>query len=484
MKRVVFRADAGTAIGSGHAMRCLALSQAFLTGGWSVGFAGSRETFESVKAFEKANVERLVLNGLIEEEPRKIAARWPNIDILVFDHYGRDANLEGVCRPFVDRIVVIDDLADRQHDCDVLVDSNAISRMAYRTLLPANCLVLIGPAFAPLAPEFRRVRPKAMARRDGRPVERVLVSFGQIDAGNASELALDALEAAGFAGKIDVALGSAAPHFATIKKRTNSRIQLHIDVSNMAELMANVDLALGAGGTTSWERCCLGLPSLLVELANNQRGVIQLIEKKGAGISLGSIEKLSVERIGVALSEAANKTTLLRMAKAGTALVDGRGSDRTLLAAIGPVMTKTGEEVSLRIAEATDESWLFELQQRPETRKFANIPQAPSRNEHADWFRRTLNDPQNLLMIIEFDGAPAGVLRLDYGKASHRVSIAVDPTHHRHGIAAAALALASRISPGYSLDAQVKPENKASLALFAAASYRHMTNDLYRREPS
>ena len=467
-------------------MRCLALSQSFLAGGWSVGFACSRETFKSVKAFDVANVQRLTLEVEREGEPKAIAKRWPSIDILVIDHYQRDAQLERACRAFAKRIVVIDDLMNRSHNCDVLVDSAASSEAAYRDHVPANCRILVGPAFAPLAPEFHLMRPAALARRDGRPVERVLVSFGQIDAGNTSELALRALADAGFRGEVDIVMGSTAPHLATISKLINELhgIRLHVDASNMSLLMTMTDLALGAGGTTSWERCCLGLPSLMVEIADNQHGVIDLIEKRGAGVSLGPVEKLNVKRTSELLRELiGNKTSLTHMSLAGAALVDGRGADRVLLAAIGTVATKTGNEAKARLAETSDEAWLLELQQKPETRKFSNFSQPPSVEEHKVWFQRTLSDPVRLLTIIEVNNKPVSMLRLDSGKHAVRVNIAVDPAQHRQGLGAAALALASRIVPGRPLEAEVKSGNKASLALFETAGYRKIGNDLYRREP-
>lgn len=485
MTRVVFRADGGSAIGSGHAMRCLALSQAFLSGGWSVGFACSRETFESVKALGTANIERLIIEGTIDEEPKAIAARWSNVDILVVDHYGRNARFEHACRAFSKRIVVIDDLADRSHDCDILVDSNAASEASYRNLVPANCRILTGPTYAPLAPEFRMARSEALARRDGRSVERVLLSFGQIDASNASELALRALADIGFKGEVDVAISRSAPHFSSINRRVreSSNVRLHADTSSMPALMTAADLALGAGGTTSWERCCLGLPSLMVELAKNQHGVINLIEKNGGGISLGPIEELSLERLREALCNlAADQVLLSRMGKAGFALVDGRGSERILLTTIGAVTTKMGEKVNVRLAEMSDEGWLLKLRQKSETRKFSNFARPSSAEEHKAWFQKTLCDTFRMLMIIEVEKEPVGMLRLDSVEDAIRINIAIDPTQYRRGLGAATLALTSRIAPRRPLEAVVKSENKASLALFKTAGYRKIGNDLYRCE--
>jgi UDP-2,4-diacetamido-2,4,6-trideoxy-beta-L-altropyranose hydrolase len=309
-------------------MRCLALSRVFSSAGWSVGFACSRETFQSVKALGSANIECLILEVAENVEPKVIAARWPTIDILIVDHYNRGADLERACRQFIGCIVVIDDLADRPHDCDLLVDSSAASKDVYRELVPADCRVLVGPVFAPLAPEFLRARIRALRRRDGRPVERVLVSFGQIDSQNVTGIALNALEKMRTV-MIDIAIGRSAPHFEELQRRAGGRVKLHADASNMPELMCNADLAIGAGGTTAWERCCLGLPSLLVAVANNQRGIIDTVSRKRAGIDLGRVENISEDQLAATLHTVfADAAERISMAQAGSILVDGHGAER------------------------------------------------------------------------------------------------------------------------------------------------------------
>src|SRR6202171_4253348 len=390
--RVVFRADAGPAIGSGHVMRSLALGRAFSAGGWAVGLAATRDTFESVRALAMSDVKRIVLSGVPEHEAAELAAQ-PPIDILVVDHYGRGAVFERACRAFAKRIEVVDDLADRAHDCDLLVDSNAASAAAYRALVPANCRVLSGPAYAALDPAFRRARAAALARRDGRPVERVLVSFGQVDLPNATALALQALERARYTGAVDVVLGRAAPHLAAVRKEISAPARLHVDTVDMPALMTEADLAFGAGGTTSWERCCLGLPTLLVEIADNQRGVITALERADAALGVGPAAQTDPEAMaGVLRALLKDGKRRAQMAAASASLVDGRGAERILLAAIGSVQAKAGE-VTLRLAEADDEDWLLELQRKPGTRRHFLNPEIPTDEEHHRFMQRVLNEP-------------------------------------------------------------------------------------------
>ncbi len=483
--RVIFRADGGPAIGGGHVMRSLALAAAFADHGWKVGFAASAETLKSMPQLSASPYDKLSLPDDSADEAAAMAAQWPQgCDLLVVDHYGRDAALERACRPWAREILVIDDLADRQHDADLLADSGAQSASAYEALVPSRCRVLAGPAYAIVHPNFLLAREAALPRRDGRAVARILVAFGQMDPDNATALALDAIELAGFTGAVDVVLGQSAPHLAAIRRRAKGRTTLHVNAATMPALMATSDLAIGAGGVTAFERCCLGLPAIAIEIAANQRGVIAQLAGKSALASAGAQSAVTKEQLAEMLRTLlADAGARKAMAAAGAALVDGKGSVRIYLAAIAEEKSKRGQPVGTRLAEASDEAWLLGLQSAPETRRYANNPAVPSAAEHAVWFNRTRSDPARLLLIVEVAGKAAGMLRLDRGPEDITVSIAVAPEFQRDGIGRAALRLASRIAPGRILRAQVHRDNAASLALFSAEGYRHDGGDSYRREP-
>jgi UDP-2,4-diacetamido-2,4,6-trideoxy-beta-L-altropyranose hydrolase len=482
MPLIVFRADGGPATGAGHVMRTLALASAFRDGGWSVGFAATEETFASVAALNGWPLERLALGPDAAGESDAMRRRWPGgADILVVDHYGRDAALERTCRGWARRIVVIDDLADRPHDADVLVDV-ANPPEAYRGLVPKACAVLTGPDYAIVNGAFRAARARALARRGSATVERILVSFGQIDALNATQRALAALAAAGFAGEVDVVLGRAAPHLDAVRAAAGPSTRLHVDADNMSELMTMADLAIGAGGVTALERCCLGLPSALVTVANNQREIVALLASAGAAVSAGDMDDGLEARLAGALKDVLkNATARTAMAKVAAELVDGRGVERIALAGLGSCATKRSRPVTLRPAEMEDEAWLLKLQSQPQTRRYANNPYLPTTEGHRQWLAQTLADPSRLLLVAEADGSPVGMLRLDRLDHGDRVSIAVDPQYHRQGLGAAILSLATMLRPGVVLDAEVMPENEPSLTLFAAAGYQRVGERLFRR---
>lgn len=488
MALVVFLADAGPAIGAGHVMRCLALSSAFAEGGWQIGFAANAETYRSVAALSGSRIRCIMLPDSAADEPATLKQQWPQgADVLVVDHYGRDAVFEHACRGWAKRIVVIDDLADRPHEADVVIDA-ARSEDSYQDFVSASCEVLAGPAYAILHQKFRQAR--AMLR-DCRPrVESIVVSFGQVDASSATTRALAAINAVGFLGRVYVLLGRAAPHLAEVRASVGDRVRLLVDCDDMPRLLAEADLSMGAGGVSAWERCCLGLPTILATIADNQCETVSLIAEAGAAVNVGRPDDLLEQRFVESLTELLHDADRREaMSRAGMALVDGRGAARTMIAAVGAAKELSGRRVNLRLAESADEGWLLDLQRRPETRRYSRSAAAPSVAEHHAWLEKTLAHPGRVLIIVEFDNERAGVLRLDrLGSENlgpvYEISIAVSPELQGRGVGAASLALARHCWPGAVLEATVFPQNTVSAALFQAAGYVLTNNNLYRSLPT
>ncbi len=251
--------------------------------------------------------------------------------MLVVDHYGRDAVFERTCRPWAKRIVVLDDLADRPHDADAVFDAAAPSAALYRDLVPPSCRIHVGPQFAIVHPSFRAARARALSRRTTRAVQRVLVSFGQIDSPNATTHALAALEEVAFKGEVDVVLGSAAPHLAQVQGAAGGQTRVLVDVTDMPALMSMADLAIGAGGVTAWERACLGLPAIVVEIADNQRRIISVLQREGAALSAGRMHAGIERSLSIVLDDIlSNSEKRAAIALAAGELVDGNGSVRIL----------------------------------------------------------------------------------------------------------------------------------------------------------
>jgi UDP-2,4-diacetamido-2,4,6-trideoxy-beta-L-altropyranose hydrolase len=339
--RAVFRCDASPTIGAGHVVRCLALADALRRNGWSCLFACAEDSAAAIPALQQAGHELLLLSHEEVEDPRPLWARWPDgCDLLIVDHYGLGIDFEAACRAWAKRILVIDDLADRKHDCDFLLDS-ALNDGAsnYVALVPVSCRFLFGPRFAPLRPDFRAARALAIQRREQSDGPcKVLLGFGASDTRNLTPLALHAMASINHDIRVDVVLGAGVRNRAEVEALAmelplNARI--FNTVNNMAERMCAVDLAVGGAGSSAWERCCLGLPAIMVVTSNNQENIAGHLTLAGAA------EVVSAERDGLAdaLSRvvgelAAAPARLQEMSRRAFALCDGRGGERVAEAVI------------------------------------------------------------------------------------------------------------------------------------------------------
>jgi UDP-2,4-diacetamido-2,4,6-trideoxy-beta-L-altropyranose hydrolase len=464
-----FVADGGPAVGAGHIRRCLALAAELDRCGWKTVFILTEPSARMAASL--APDRKYTVVSIMELGPRQLFASLSGrCDVLVLDHYGLDSGFESDCRPWAQTVVAIDDLANRPHDCDLLVDSAPEARAeAYAALLPAGSRRLFGPRYAPIDRSFALARQAALARRTAnRTVERILVSFGASDVEGWSATAVEAIAAAIPRAEIDVAVGAASPSLGALQAGTlGPNVRLHIDAQDMASLAASADLAVGAGGVSALERCCVGLPTVLLSVAPNQVAVADSLHSAGAAWHIGEDRT----RIEAAVRELAGDSDRRRkMSEHAARLCDGLGARRV---AMGLLLDG---QIGLRPAEQEDRDLLFAWQQDPRTRPNARDTQPPSRAKHDRWFAERLSDFDDRLMIIMRNSEPVGVLRI---APDGEVSIYVDPACYGQGVGRAALRLARRLLPGLSLKAEVMPGNTASHALFRGAGFIESGAGLY-----
>lgn len=330
--RAAFRADASAAIGCGHAMRCRVLAGELRRRGIDSLFlcAGAPDGPFELLERDGFPCRRLPPAASPEADADACAALLPpDLRILVVDHYALDRRWETPLRRPEIVLLAIDDLADRPHDCDVLLDQNLVPRMRHRydDLVPPSCVRLLGPDFALLRDEFRA--PPALAREAGRP--RLLISFGGTDPANLTARTLREIEDLPLPA--DVVLGAAAPslpEIADLCRRHPDRWTLHVQTRRMADLMARADLAVGAGGSSQWERCALGLPALVVAVADNQVLPSRLLAERGACRYLGECRDLKNGDLRRNLEDLLrDPATLAAMGRAARSLLpDAHGARR------------------------------------------------------------------------------------------------------------------------------------------------------------
>ncbi|MEW5994995.1 MAG: UDP-2,4-diacetamido-2,4,6-trideoxy-beta-L-altropyranose hydrolase [Candidatus Zixiibacteriota bacterium] len=320
---VAIRVDASCRIGTGHVMRCLTLAEMLRANGAAVSFICREHPGHLCDLIEQkghychrlpcakpgidtANDEYSTwLAVSVEEDTRQTQAflqrQQCDMAWLIVDHYVLDERWEKAMRPYAEHIMVIDDLADRRHDCDLLLDQNLYEDLhtRYDGLLPENCQKLLGPQYALLRREFVTAREK-MPQRNG-TVNCILVFFGGADATNETIKALEAIRLLGRPDiAVDVVVGSSNLHKGQIETaaRNMPNVTLHHQAENMAELMVRADLAIGGGGTTTWERCYLGLPTITIIVAENQRETIEAVAARGAVWNMGWYADVFVDTVG------------------------------------------------------------------------------------------------------------------------------------------------------------------------------------------
>ena len=334
----VIRADASTSIGSGHVMRCLTLAHRLkkeknvkvvfvmrVLPGNLIDMV-EKQGFEVLKLLPANQKYSLNGYGLWLTVPMEVDAQqtievlqhylqehcFDVADRLIVDSYALNEQWEQVLRPYCREIMVIDDLANRKHDCDILLDQNFYLNkdVRYAGLVPEHCKMLLGPEHALLREEFYEAK-KHLRKRDGN-IKNILVFYGGSDLTNETEKAIKALvqlHDEGYSFTADIITGLSNSRRGKIEKICSKYHFLHYycQVSNMAEFMNKADLMLGAGGSTTWERLYMELPALVTAVAENQIQGCRDCSHAGIIEYLGINEDVRVDTILEALHKKLDK---------------------------------------------------------------------------------------------------------------------------------------------------------------------------------
>jgi len=487
----VFRADASVQIGGGHVMRCLTLADHMASQGWTISFCTQPESLQIIPKLASSPYTIHELKNPLDAQALK-ALHPDGCDLCVIDSYDIDEEYEKQLRNWARKIIIIDDLANRKHDCDLLLDQTLGRRPnEYIQLVPNNCQLLLGPEYALLRPQFAKARKDALRRRQ-RPhtIETILISFGATDPNKLAKRALKGINATGFTGHVDVVMGTDSTdinEIQTLSKSMGFSITPHVAVNDMAALLSRADLAIGAGGTSSWERCCLSVPSLIVIVANNQRMIAEELEKTGATIVLGWHKDITVEIFSEFFSRInSSEHILAEMTNKAQHICDGQGTLRTILKILTPYLANNGLPITLQLATLNDTDIIFKWQSQKQTRHFCRIQEAPSHAEHKRWMLDSTSNPDRLLMLIVYNATPVGVLRFDKTANSdtQEVSLLIAPEKYGLGIASAALKIGRSLKPHDRLMAVIHSQNIASQKLFIRAGYSAISKTCYISEPT
>jgi UDP-2,4-diacetamido-2,4,6-trideoxy-beta-L-altropyranose hydrolase len=511
MTRVLFRCDASLTIGSGHIIRCRTLARELQLQGAEVLFLCRRQKGDLINLLEREfpvlELPNQSLSPCEELKGRELYRAWlgcrqiedakeclkaissagiQNIDWLVVDHYGIDSTWESHFKTALDcdtpfKLLVIDDLADRYHQADLLLDQNfigAATDQRYQELVPRYCRELLGPHYSLLAPEYSRLRRLVPKRTD---VRRILVFFGGVDKKNLTGRTIEALLDPALAHlAVDVVLGDQAPHRRAVERQAARRpfTTIHSSLPSLAGLIARADLAIGAGGATTWERACLKLPSLVVTIAANQQPFAEALDNAGYLKLLGDSDTVSAKQIRSELiRHISQKSQQCR--NIGEDLTDGLGASRLAIAMLGP---KT--PIKLRRAQEDDEPLLLRWANDSQVRNNSFSPEKIAPSDHHHWFRNAMADPERLLLIaLAGNDIPVGQIRFDRQHIPPNrdvyeamVDLSIDRCARGHGLATDIVHLGldakeQQWGPGTKAVAEVLTSNAASNACFRRAGF-------------
>lgn len=439
---IVFRVDASLQIGSGHLMRCLTLADALRARGASCQFICREHLGHRMDLIEARGypVQMLRASASLADEVDSHApshASWLGCgwredakqtiaalgearpEWLVVDHYALDSRWERELRPHTQDIMVIDDLADRKHDADLLLDQNlGRADIDYAGLLPSQCTLLIGPGNALIRPQFAQLRAYSLARRRESALKHLMISMGGVDADDATGKVLKALQDAALPEglRITVVMGGQAPWLESVRELASIArwpCDVRVDVTEMAQLMADSDLAIGAAGGTSWERCCLGLPALIVVLADNQRAGAYALAKTGAAHLLGDATDIAAS-IPLVFASLLNGDFMERMSLAAGNVCNGLGVERVLEKVCLPNSQEapTPTTCHVRLMDEKDLQLVLSWRNHPEVRRYMYTQHEISLQEHVTWFKRTSSGCCHHLLIVEDAGQALGFVHL------------------------------------------------------------------------
>lgn len=501
---VVFRVDASSKIGTGHVMRCLTLAKELEKQGAKCKFICRDLKDNLIEKIKKKNFKVTILKNLKKINKSKITKNnskkyfhWLGVDYnedasqtidalknevvdwLIIDHYGIEKKWEKKLRPLVKNIMVIDDLANRVHDCDLLLDQNLVHnfKIRYQDILPKSCNTLLGPEYALLQKEYKNSHTIAPTRIG--PTKNILVYFGGINHYHLIELVLNAfLSLKRKDIFLNVVISSNAKYKKKILELSNhcKNIKITSDLISLAALMLKADLSIGACGTTTWERCCLGLPTIVITVAENQRQIAKELNKQGIIHWLGHHDTISKKSICKALENYTDQN-LETWSNACKLITDGKGA----LKVATNITLNYKTNLEARSANKNDEDLLLKWANDPLVRKNSFNPNIIMPKAHHEWFYARIKNIKNCkIVIIETKEAlPIGQVRIEKEKNKWMITFSLADFARKKKIGTKMLntALKKFINMGITdFFAKVKQDNKASYQVFKNAGFKKKTS--------
>ena len=483
--RVVFRVDASVEVGFGHLSRCINLAEVLRSRGNQVLFICRDDEAKSFRALEDRLFATVLLPMTAVDEPvnqqedaqqtiQALQGKKP--EWLIVDSYSLSKGWEQLLRPHVAKIAVIEDLSGREHDCDLLIDQNYSERSAgsFEKFVPKACELLLGPRFALIGDQFRKLRE--VKSKPAPELNRIFVFCGGSDPQNLTQQAIDEILCSELSNiAVDVVVGAQNKTFdreAVLK--LNANIEIHDASGEFARIMSIADLAIGAGGTTSWERMCLGVPSIVVSIADNQNSACEKLGRDGLIHYLGMQSSLKSGALrDAAVKAKTNYASLFDQVERGQILVDGRGCER-----VAEVMCPSDEsELTVRLAKPDDCVEFFNWANDPDVREQSLSTLTIQWPDHKKWFSKKISSNTCEIYVMEASGLPVGQVRFEKSGDVAEINYSLDKIVRNRRWAFVLLEMAMKVfgqNCSSALRAMVKSSNQKSSAVFKQLGFSEM----------
>jgi UDP-2,4-diacetamido-2,4,6-trideoxy-beta-L-altropyranose hydrolase len=477
MGTLLIRADASIAIGTGHVMRCLALAQSWQDAGGRVAFAMAEATAAIRERLADESCEVLTVSsaaGTPADAAQTIVfARERQAEWIVADGYNFAAEYQSWLKEAGCKLLLLDDYGQARHYCaDLVLNQNVNANETLYANRDPSTRLLLGPHYCLLRREFAAWRD--WKREVPEAARRILVTMGGSDPENITARVVDALASRGLrALEAVVVIGGSNPHSeleGRLDDDPDKRIRFRRDVTNIAELMAWADVAVASAGTTCWELCLLGLPSLLVDVAENQTELASGLDRRGCAIHVGD-RRVSAEMIADQLKRLMESQAVREsLARRSRELVDGGGAMRVSSAVRG----RSG--IRLRRAGLEDRRLLFEWANDPAVRAASFSTELIPWDTHVEWFEKKIGQRESLLFIAEDEsGTALGQIRFDVKDSAAELNLSLAKEKRGLGLSVPFIEAGVRellaSTECEKVHAFVKPQNAASGKAFEKAGF-------------
>lgn len=481
-------------MGTGHVMRCLTMAEVLKESGANVEFICRKHKGHLIDKISSNgfNVFELELPARNKADKKLFYSHWlgttqqqdardctsilkqTKLDWLIVDHYGIDEDWQQELKENYNKLMVIDDLADRKHQCDILLDQTyGRQQQNYKRLVPKSCELLLGSQYALLRPEFSKWREYSLRRRSNSAPKNLFINMGGSDPNNMTEQILNKIEACQLPNDIEVivVMGGTSPHLQSvmaIASNLSCKIEVKVDIDNMAEVMANSDIAIGATGSTTWERCCLGLPAIQIIIADNQTEIANSLDEVHAIKLIKKVNQLPLAMKDMLLS-------LDKMSLVSSVIVDGQGVNKVAQHIVSNTFSMSG--LSLKPAVYGDYNFIYDLQTVDDRKHYINT-KTPSLDEHIKWIKKILSSKESQLFVATIEKHSVGLLRVDnLNTKVIEISIIISASHRGQSLAKKILIMLENIVFDRKLKAIIHINNIASIMTFKSVGFQECSQN-------